>query len=181
MTHNFKTKTQNPSQRTTWSTMTCKSQNTTDEEYHGRIPLALQAVFLASNGGQDIATIKPPSNNVACRVFYGIFGSRKGSHASKISNTRTKDSQHKKTKHASTKDSQSEKSEISKRSRRTSLRVSRSKICLFVVLGRTLSHPIISSSFTPFATISHSCRRLRHSLSCRLCQLNPLKPSWTRG
>jgi hypothetical protein len=44
---------------------------TTHEQQGGRIPKALQAVFLASNRGNDVH--KPPPKKVAFKVFFSSF------------------------------------------------------------------------------------------------------------
>ena len=41
------------------------------KQSHGRIPLALQAVFLASNRGEEVHT--PPPGKVAFRMFQSMF------------------------------------------------------------------------------------------------------------
>jgi hypothetical protein len=43
----------------------------TTKPSHGRIPLELQAVFLASNRGEEVHT--PPPGNIAFRMFQSIF------------------------------------------------------------------------------------------------------------
>lgn len=43
----------------------------TTKQSHGRIPVALQAVFLASNRGEEVNT--PPPGNVAFRMFQSMF------------------------------------------------------------------------------------------------------------